>query len=257
MRKFAFILPVFLLTGILSAADTPETLKVAVMEFKAMGVAQNVADTISEVVKNELINSKLFTLIERDAMDKVLKEQSLGMSGMVDPNQAAQAGKLMGAKKIIVGSVSALEDQTMVTIRVIDVETGAIEVGDKQTAYSQSDLVSTVEELTRNIASKLVGKEISVNGKTYFASSDSFSEMKVTSVAASKVTISGGSADGIKPGEKLVVFIVKNNGKVQLKALIKVNKVFEDYSICTDNKRLTGMITSSDFVRKIKPGEKL
>jgi TolB-like protein len=251
-KIIAIFLSVLALAAFISAetSSAPEKIKIAVMEFKAMGVPQGTADSVAEIVRNELQSSGLFSMVERTALDKIMKEQSIQMSGMVDPSQAAQVGKLAGAKKLIVGSVGSLGDQTVVTIRVVDVETGTVEVGDKQVAYNQSDLVGVVEDLTRNIASKLAGRELSVGGKSYFATSSSFSEIKVTSVAASKVMISGGKDALIKEGDRLVVYIVKGNGKVQVKGLIRVRKVFDDYSECRDDKRVDGMITSSDFVRK-------
>jgi tetratricopeptide (TPR) repeat protein len=90
----------------------------------------------------------VYTLISREELDQILKEQHLGASGLVDETQAASIGKLLGADAIIVGDIiSSTNDAqsvtsvyhssakqtcitrtaaTTVNMRVINVTTGAI-----------------------------------------------------------------------------------------------------------------------------------
>lgn len=50
--------------------------------------------------------TNLYSIVERDQIDKVLKEQQLSNSGIVDDAQASQIGKLLGIDAMITGSVS-------------------------------------------------------------------------------------------------------------------------------------------------------
>jgi len=90
----------------------------------------------------------IYTLVSRDELDQILKEQHLGASGLVDETQAASIGKLLGADAIIVGDIiSSTSDahsttsvyhsseklpcltrtaNTTVNMKVINVSTGAI-----------------------------------------------------------------------------------------------------------------------------------
>lgn len=90
----------------------------------------------------------IYTLISREELDQILREQHLGASGLVDETQAASIGKLLGADAIIVGDIiSSTNDAqsvtsvyhssakqscltrtaaTTVNMRVINVTTGAI-----------------------------------------------------------------------------------------------------------------------------------
>jgi curli biogenesis system outer membrane secretion channel CsgG len=52
---------------------------------------------------NEL--SSKFTVIERDKLELVMKEQGLGASGAVDPQTAARVGKILGVKYIVTGAI--------------------------------------------------------------------------------------------------------------------------------------------------------
>ncbi len=63
---------------------------------------RNQIDT--EFSENPLLSSK-FSVIERDKLALVLKEQGLAQTGAVDPATAAKVGKILGVKYIVMGGV--------------------------------------------------------------------------------------------------------------------------------------------------------
>jgi curli biogenesis system outer membrane secretion channel CsgG len=64
--------------------------------------ARNQIDT--EFSENEQLSSK-FSVIERDKLNLVMKEQGLAAAGALDPATAAKVGKILGVKYIIVGGI--------------------------------------------------------------------------------------------------------------------------------------------------------
>jgi len=68
----------------------------------------------------------LFTVVERDNTSAIVDEITLGLSGFVNEETAAEAGRLTGAKLLIAGRVVESGSRTDVTIRLIRVETGEI-----------------------------------------------------------------------------------------------------------------------------------
>jgi len=52
-------------------------------------------------VEDQIVASKFFIVIERAAIDKILKEQAFSSSAVVDDKQTVQLGKLLGANKIV------------------------------------------------------------------------------------------------------------------------------------------------------------
>ncbi len=71
--------------------------------FKDMGpAARNQIDT--EFSENKLLSDK-FSVVERDKLALVLKEQGLAQSGAVDPASAAKVGKILGVKYILLGGI--------------------------------------------------------------------------------------------------------------------------------------------------------
>ncbi len=102
-----------LLTALPSQSFAQAKIKVAIWEFenhadgywyssKLGPAARDQIDT--EFSENPALSSK-FSVIERDKLALVLKEQGLATSGAVDPSSAAKVGKILGVKYIILGGV--------------------------------------------------------------------------------------------------------------------------------------------------------
>jgi curli biogenesis system outer membrane secretion channel CsgG len=102
-----------LLTAWPSPSFAQAKIKVAIWEFenhadgywysaKLGPAARDQIDT--EFSENSALSSK-FSVIERDKLALVLKEQGLATSGAVDPASAAKVGKILGVKYIILGGI--------------------------------------------------------------------------------------------------------------------------------------------------------
>src|SRR5437867_2893560 len=93
-------------------------IKVAIWEFdnnaahsywywdKLGPAARNLIDTAFS--ENKLLANK-FSVIERDKLNLVLKEQGLAQTGAVDPATAAKVGKILGVKYIILGGIDKFD----------------------------------------------------------------------------------------------------------------------------------------------------
>jgi curli biogenesis system outer membrane secretion channel CsgG len=90
--------------------------RVAVLNFEYEGVRsaaaaalrtnQDVGVGVADVLVKELLDGGQFTMVERNAIDAVLKEQNLSNSDRADPTTAARIGRLLGVDAIILGSVT-------------------------------------------------------------------------------------------------------------------------------------------------------
>ena len=64
--------------------------------------ARNQIDT--EFSENQLLSAK-FSVVERDKLNLVLKEQGLATAGAVDPTTAAKVRKLLGVQYVVMGGI--------------------------------------------------------------------------------------------------------------------------------------------------------
>lgn len=85
---------------------------IAVLPFNVAGngtAAAAQAATLQAYITSAIVdaNDPFIQVVDRDNMQKILDEQKLGMSGVVDESTAVSAGKLLGAKAVVMGTVMA------------------------------------------------------------------------------------------------------------------------------------------------------
>lgn len=114
-RKCCLIIVAMLLLSVLTfpTLEAAALYKIAVLPFddgsikdRWWGRNWDVGKGISDELVTELLNTNQFRLIEREQIDKVLKEQNFGMSGRVDANSAAKVGKVLGVQYLVMGRVT-------------------------------------------------------------------------------------------------------------------------------------------------------
>lgn len=205
--------------------------RIGVVDFEnktAYGQAR-LGTAASDILLTELAKTGKFIVVERDKMGKLMEEQKLGMSGAIDPNTAAQVGRILGLNAIVTGSVSQFGVKTegseyllaqskrqvaeaTVDIRVVDTETGQILHADsgkgvvKKTASSVLGLGTrtgydeTLEgEALRAAVVKFVDNIISqVNKKPW--------SCRVADVVGQDVYLNAGQQSGLEDGMKLSCF---------------------------------------------------
>lgn len=81
---------------------------------------------VSEYLVASLQASGRATVVERAQFQKVMGEQALALSGATTDSAAAQAGKLLSARYLVVGSVGNLMGSHRINLRLLEVETGKV-----------------------------------------------------------------------------------------------------------------------------------
>jgi TolB-like protein len=100
---------------------------IAVVEFGDLeGHVTNVGRFIAEELITRLYQTKKFTVIERQLLNKVVAEQKLSLTGVIDQNSAQKLGKLLGVDAIASGTVTDLGKSLRVNARLIDTSTAVI-----------------------------------------------------------------------------------------------------------------------------------
>jgi len=103
----------------------------------------------SELITTDLINSGKFVVVERKQLEKILREQRLSLSGLIDPESTIKIGKLLGADMLLVGSVAQLGDYYNIFVRLLETETGQCLLSEK--VEIEADLL---EESTSRLVPK-------------------------------------------------------------------------------------------------------
>src|SRR2546428_359711 len=93
----------------------------------------------NEFSENKLLSAK-FSVVERDKLNLVLKEQGLATAGAGDPAAAAKVGKILGAQNVAAGGVEGKIIKVEGTRAWINLGSLAgIKVGDKFNVFNVGD----------------------------------------------------------------------------------------------------------------------
>ena len=143
--------------------------KIAVIEFSDLnGNVTEFGMYLSEELITRLFLTRKFDVIERQLLNKVLSEQKLGMTGLIDDESAIAIGKLLGVDAIVSGTITDLGTSLKVNARIISTETGKVfgvagtKIGKDETVEKLMGIISTVQkkEVEEHTEKKEISKEV-------------------------------------------------------------------------------------------------
>jgi len=226
-------------------------IKIAIWEFennadsywfssKLGPAARNQIDT--EFSENPTLSSK-FSVVERDKLSLVLKEQGLASTGAVDPASAAKVGKILGVKYIVMGGIdkyninntkgaigafgvggNMLQSFATINLRFVDTTTaervisisadGEVKKGGgfvRGTSLSHDDewgiASDTIQRAAKAVVAKLVTNDYMARVSTA-ANPGGGLEGKVIKVDGTRAYINLGVSSGIKVGDSFTIINV-------------------------------------------------
>ena len=141
------ILLTIISTAGLSAEETYSSLKIntAFLGFNARDIPLSGADILSDLVREELIKSGKYNVIDREHTEYLLEEIAFQHTDLTDQNSIASIGNLLGVEKLMTGTIGKLGDLSIITLRIMDVETGVIERTETE------EFIGMMEELRKPV----------------------------------------------------------------------------------------------------------
>ena len=114
--------------------DPTTPVRIGVFNFERLDTYESLTYHVFENYVNDQIvltlmknRGKLqFEVVERNSLEKVIREQDFGASDYVNQDQSVQVGRLLNANVIIVGTYQPLKEYILVNTKLVDVETGSI-----------------------------------------------------------------------------------------------------------------------------------
>lgn len=114
MRNLTLTILMMLALAVSLAAQPKK--RIAVMNFEygtvqgnvaaIFGTNQDIGKGITDLMVNTLVSDGVYSVIERQALDKVLAEQNFSNSDRADPNSAAKLARILGVDAIVIGSIT-------------------------------------------------------------------------------------------------------------------------------------------------------
>lgn len=134
-----------------SAKEQRTLYPVAIFSFQERGRdAAELGGQVTDLLFTNLAAEPSIYLVERDDLKKILDEQELNISGLVNPATANQVGHLTGAKILVTGSVLQVRETLYVIAKVIGTETSRV-LGASVKGGVDDDLAGLVKPLAKDV----------------------------------------------------------------------------------------------------------
>jgi curli biogenesis system outer membrane secretion channel CsgG len=252
MKRFfglTIVLVVIALLANVPVADAAaKKIKVAVIDFENNSTWHYWGDRLGQAAGHEFVTQLLatnqFTIIEREKLQSVLAEQSLGASGAVTPSSAAKIGKLLGVQLLFTGSITAFsikktggsfmgvsaasgKAESKLDVRMIDTTTGEILLavdgkGDKKMGGVGFRGTSFEQDYDQGVASEALRPAVQEVTRKIVANIDKLAALAPVAGAGkildvkddgSKIYIEGGADNGVNVGDVYTVYRVTDEIK--------------------------------------------
>ncbi|MEA1911997.1 MAG: CsgG/HfaB family protein [Spirochaetota bacterium] len=162
---FVFTVFIFFISVIVSGAQENSKVKIAIMDFQKRGEAtENEVDALSEVIRSTIGETSVFEVVERSQLNKLLSESKFQKTGLTDTSDAAdyaEFGKIAAVKMLLIGTVGSLYGHVIITVRLVNAETGSI-IFNNTLISLEEDILGNIKRFASEIADKglLFGREV-------------------------------------------------------------------------------------------------
>jgi len=136
---------------------TANPITIAFLDISATGMNNAELDFILNRTGEALRESKRYSIVEREMINKLLQELNLSSSDLADPSTALKLGRILSANLIVTGSLSRQDEQWLANLRFIETETTAIKCT-VSTFVHDGSAETVANELGRSITGKLQGE---------------------------------------------------------------------------------------------------
>jgi TolB-like protein len=148
----------FLLFGISFSVIFAQTkINIAISDLTGQGIDQTSVQIISDRLRSEVFKTGACTVLERETMQQILREQGFQQSGCTSDQCMVEIGQLLGVTHMVAGIVGKIGIMYTISVRMIDIKTGKIVYSDNIDCKCQIEdvLTGSVATIARKIANSI------------------------------------------------------------------------------------------------------
>ncbi len=126
MRKW---LAGFLFLVSVSMFGSQNEYRIAILDLEVMTTREDfryVGKGLAEIISFELSDEDALIIIDRSKRNAALEEINFSLSGLSDEKASLDVGRLLTANYMVIGEIIEMDRKFLVTMKLLDVETGAI-----------------------------------------------------------------------------------------------------------------------------------
>lgn len=100
---------------------------------------------------------KGYQVVERSQLQKILNEQNISYSGLVDISTAQKLGKLLGSEAALLGTITDVGNNAVIRARLVDVEKGVAMTAAEVEIRKAPDILALMREESRISGTAVIG----------------------------------------------------------------------------------------------------
>lgn len=114
-------------------------------------------EAISGMLMTELINGRVFQVVERNEINRIMEEIGLSQTGAVDMNTAKNIGQIYGVDILVFGNVAKFGSLVETDIRLVETERGEALMAESANSQSEEEIRTMVIQLAAKINQRYLG----------------------------------------------------------------------------------------------------
>ncbi|MBN2516916.1 MAG: hypothetical protein JXC33_12900 [Deltaproteobacteria bacterium] len=144
--------------------------KIAIVDLDSQGdkaKSQESGKMAAQLLTAAFVQEGRFDVVERQALQKVIEEQQLGVSGLIDANTAVQLGRVIGATFIVTGAVISYPQGMDMVVKILETESATIKFADRLSGGTSAALFKKIPSFVAEIVKQfpIEGLIIQLRGK--------------------------------------------------------------------------------------------
>jgi TolB-like protein len=134
------------------ALQLNQRMSLTVLPFEQKNTVKEAGLAFQDNLTHSLVNRNRFRVVERKLLEKILEEQKLSQTKLIERSTALSVGRLAAAQSIITGSIIETRQGIEAVARIIDTETS--EIMATEDVYDEAKDLEAIRSLAEGMAVK-------------------------------------------------------------------------------------------------------
>ena len=143
------------------------------------GLSETITDQIIDSVVNDPSANEFLELVSRDQLERVMQEQRLGLTGLIDEQTAANLGNVLGIHEMVIGKITQIiyvpqrtRKATVDQEKTLRIQSGTETYTDskgktrKRKKYVKKNVSARVAHYTRESSASIIGSYQIIDAQT-------------------------------------------------------------------------------------------
>ena len=140
---------------LLGKGELRERDKIVVADFENRTVDSTLGRTIQELIRIDLDQSPVVTLMTPSQVREALRQMRLDADAALTPAVAQELAQREGAKAVLTGEIVPLGGEYVVSVRLANATSGEVLVARRETAAGSDDLIGAVDRVSRGLRERI------------------------------------------------------------------------------------------------------